>query len=255
MWTVASQCKWCGEAISEDRRAAGVSACSCGWVDNSQFPEQWDRAISKSIAKFGVVAVAALIPVILFFAHWSGFGAEVLGIKLKSTMGAASATDYIRMGEICEMLSKNNCAVDSYTRVIRSYPKEKEGYIKLARIYLEANDPAGAVQVYQAFFISGGQDNNLKFRMANLLAESGQYEMAAQTYQQLMDSDPGILHITVAKAYVQMLIRMGQFQSAKDVLSRFHGLGDNAKEYLTDELTQIDAGLKQSSSATNRKKI
>ena len=257
MWNVSSTCRICGESIPEDRRSAGVSACTCGWVDNSQFPEKWDRESSKRIASFGMMALIGLLPVVLYFAHWSGFGAEVLGIKMKSMLGGSSISDSLRMGEICEMLRKTDCAVESYTRAIRQHPKEQAGYVKLAHLYIEGKDLMGAVQVYQAFFMSGGQDPNLKFRMGNLLSDAGQYEMAARVYQELMDSDPSILNITVAKTYVQMLIRLGEYQNAKDVLSKFHNMGDNAKDYLQEELTQIDSGLKQMAptSASKGKKI
>ncbi len=252
MYVNTNSCRICGNDIPEDRKQSGIYICTCGHVENGHVGTTLDKAASRMIANFGILVTGIALPAVLFLGSWSGFGMEMFGIYAKSTFGSLSATDLLRKAEICEQLRKNECAAESYGSVIRQYPKEEQAYLRLAHMYLRVQDKAGAIQVYQAFFKNGGQDPNLKFRMANLLVEIGQTELAAQTYQELMSSEPGILHITVAKTYVQLLIKLGQFDNAKSVITQFQNQGDNAKEYLNEELLQIEAGLKGQKGQTSK---
>lgn len=240
----SGSCRICGNEIPEDRLQSGLSVCTCGWVEPNQFVSQWDKDASKRISTFGIAAVGVLLPVILFLASWSGFGFDVVAISFKSMLGMASAQDYIQKAEICEQVRKYDCATENYARVIRSNPQDEDAYLRLAHLYIKVKDMNSAIQVYQAFFASGGKDANLKFRMANLMADAGQTDLAQATYQELLDSEPGILQITVAKSYVQLLIKVGKFENAKSVITSFQGKGDNAKDYLNEELIQVEAQLK-----------
>ena len=244
MYVFSNSCRICGNDIPEDRKQSGLNVCTCGWVEPNQHVSRWEKDASKRISTFGIAAVGVLLPIVLFFAAWSGFGLDVLALGTKSLLGMSTPADILQKAEICEQVRKLDCATANYGRLIRMAPQEEDAYLRLAHLYIKANDKNAAIQVYQAFFMSGGKDANLKFRMANLMADAGQTEMAAKTYQELLDSEPGILQITVAKAYVQLLIKVGQFQDAKAVITTFQSKGDNAKDYLTEELVQIEAQLK-----------
>lgn len=252
MYMNVSNCHICGQEIPVDRREAGLAVCTCGWVDNRGTCEKWERAASQKIATFGITAVGVILPILLYLVSWSGFGLEVLALEAKGLMGARTSADLIRKGEICEMLKKNECASKNYTRVIRTDSQNQAGYIKLANLHLRAKNELATIQVYEAFFQSGGKDSNLMFRMANLMANNGQHEKAIQTYEALMSSEPSILHITVAKSYVQLLIKLERLDAAKKVVSEFQSKGDNAKDYLNEELLQIEAGLKLNKTAARK---
>lgn len=168
------------------------------------------------------------------------------------------ADDPKRLVEIEQMLTRANEAsragrsdeaVDLYRTIIAKRPDTEDAYRKLALVYWRAGQPRMAIETLEAALRNGVTQSEVRIKLGQYLAESGQAAKAIALLEQETGQDPDAL-MALGNAYV------GAGRNA-DAVRTFRRLLDldpnNALAYQNLGTAQLQAkGLKEAEASLRR---
>lgn len=236
-----SVCPRCGNEIPQENLNAGILACSCGWVDRGDL-KRAERQTSRNIFNVMLKVAILLVPVMIYLAQWRGFGIEVTILRLGSALGMLSPESQHRLAEIYLMTDNVPLALNKFKEIVKHSPKDWNTYTKLADMQMDRKEYSDAAQTLSAYIKNGGEDKSaaIRLKLAQALGKAGQTDTAIEQFKQILAAEPNILQVTVTQAYVKLLIENGRWEDAKSVVHDFRAHGSNGKDYLGDELAQIE---------------
>lgn len=233
-----THCPRCQQDFSESRRNSVVVVCSsCGWT-----PSDSNKNIDKSLhKKFGIVATAIAIFVTGGFiqtVEWDTHAVEVIPLKIKQTIGAASSEDLARIGEICIERSKLACTEQAFKEMAQRNP---EDYARLGKFQFQRGLFKDSTWAYGKYFEKGGSDMEARYYFARSLGEVGMVDEAIAQYDYVLASKPETLQVTVIQHYVKMLMNTQRLEQAKSLIDNVREKSATNAYFMNDEFKKIES--------------
>lgn len=236
MFTICPRCKL---EIDEAAQNNTVAVCPhCSYVKSSN-----DSNVQSSLSKqfmFFTIGVSSLF--ILSFVHavnWGGYFFEAIPLKVKVTVGAASARDFGRLGQICKELKDTKCVESMLRSEAKLDPKNTEALAALGQIQFDHKQYKEAAITLGAYARSGGKNLDVLFAYAKALGEVGQTDKSIKQLEKILASKPNNLQIPITQTYVQMLIKDGRKDRAKAVIEDVRSKGRNAGLFMEKEMRKL----------------
>lgn len=232
-----THCPRCQQDFSPERRNSVVVVCgSCGWT-----PADHNKSVDNGLHKrFGIVAtVLATVFTVGFIqtVEWDNHAVEIVPLKLKQTIGSASAEDLSRIGEICIERSKLACTEQAYKEMAQKNPEE---YARLGKFQFQRGLFKDATWAYGNYFEKGGKDIEARYYMARSLGEVGQVDQAVEAYEQVLAAKPETLQVTVIQHYVRMLMDNQRLEQAKVLIDGVREKSATNAYFMNDDFKKIE---------------
>lgn len=218
----------------------------CGWM-----PEAKQKTMDNNIQRTCLLAfITFTVVASLLFVHtstWDQHSIAIVPAKISETLGIASKQQLIQIADICNDRMLINCEESALVAALKKGPNDLEVIERLAKHKVLTKKSNEAFTLYRAYFALGGKDMKATYNYANLLAENNQYEEAERFYIDLINSKPNVLQLSVNEAYVEMLMKSGNYQKAAQHIELLRSEG--APDYfLNHEYAIINQRLAKKSS-------
>ena len=92
---------------------------------------------------------------------------------------------------------------------------------KLGEFQYRRNRLESASKTYKEYFTKKGSSVKAAYNYARILEKQGQVEFALSYYQYALNARPNTVQITVMRAYINLLVKSGQVNKARQELVKF----------------------------------
>lgn len=232
-------CPLCKIEFSDDRIQCSPIVCDqCGWSEPKNQIIKHQRLQVSTIKVFIVFSV--IITAVYFHTvKWGHHSIAIIPLKISEWTGNMSLSNAKEIANICAERKQVKCVIQSYEKIVNKNPSEIIAYSLLANTLEKANRGSEAINYYARYFTLGGTDNDMAFHFAKLLEKNHDNENAIKYYEYVINSKPDVFQITVSKDYVNLLIKMGELNKAKNFIKLIREKGQNAPMFMEDELKLI----------------
>ena len=208
-------CKVCGSKL---KKSGQTVFCQCGWhapVNNKKIV-QLDKKVIKGI----VVASFALMLGVAYLGYWGSASLNIIPLKAAQWTDSLDQAAFAELKNICMALKKYDCVERAYTSFYRS-SHDLQALSELGHFQYRRKDFHSAAQTYQHYFKNQGRDVTAAYNFARLLEKSNKPADAEKYYKFALMSRPGVIQVTVMRAYIDLLVKTGQIQKARRELFEF----------------------------------
>ncbi len=225
-------CKVCGSKL---KKSGQTVFCQCGWHAslNNKVLVQRDKKVIKGI----VVASVALMLSVAYLGYWGSSSLSIIPLKVAQWTNSLDQSSFAELKNICMHLKKYDCVEDVYTSFYRS-SDDLQALSELGHFQYRRKDFHSAAQTYQVYFKNQGRDVTAAYNFARLLEKSNNQADAERYYKFALMSRPGVVQITVMRAYIDLLVKTGQIQKAKRELFEFRPLSKRAGALVQQEYSR-----------------
>jgi len=186
-------CPICRSVIPEQRILKGVVYCECGWEpERTNPPKSYFQSNRLSIFIFGAFATALVFGFLLYF-QWRPYTLEVAPLLLKAKMNNAGASDYMKIGSICNTLNKDDCSIDAYSSVLKLDSQNEAAVSNLAMAYARNAQHEKAIEYFQKLTDMGGGAADSYYWFAKSSAMMGDLEKSVKYAYHSLSLSPGLL--------------------------------------------------------------
>lgn len=237
--SVLGACPVCKTQIDQERVNSGLNICqACGYAQNSR-----EKEITMGLQKTYIKVVTGLsflmVAGYIHSVNWDNHFAEIIPLKAKQTVGAASAEDLSRIAEICKEREKADCVEEALSDRTANQPGNISFLAQYGKVLSQNNKKERAVAIFSQYFANGGTELEAAYEFAKVLGDTGRYDDAIKYYRFVLDAKPGTLQITVSHNFVDMLVRAGRYELAREVIEGIRKKGENASLFMEDRLQKI----------------
>ena len=211
-------CKVCGFSL---KKSGQTVFCKCGWHAsvNHKKIAQLDKKVIKGI----VIASFALMLGVAYLGYWGSHSLSIIPLKAAQWTGSLDKASFAKLKNICMHLKKYDCVEGAYTSFYNS-SSDLQVLGELGEFQYRRKDFQSAAQTYQVYFKNAGRDVTAAYNFARLLEKYNNTSDAEKYYKFALVSRPGVIQITVMRAYVDLLVKTGQIRKAKRELFEFKPL-------------------------------
>ena len=233
-------CPRCAQEIALSRLHASPKVCdSCGYVLNNTEKIQLKRVERNSLISV-VIAALFILAGFVHLINWGNHSLEIVPLQAASLVGIESPARLLRLADICLDVKKFDCVETAYFRLAAT---DNEGWIRLGKIQFNRGKYVEAAESFRQYFSKGGQDLDAAYSYARALGEAGRSTEASKYFDYVLAAKPGTLQITVAQAYVKMLVSSGHPDQALKVIDSIRRKGQNAAQFMDSEYKVIQFKL------------
>lgn len=238
-------CPRCKMEISEERLRESLVVCQhCGFSDLKS-NRALDKKIYQNFVRSSVLVTGLLVLSFIQAVNWDQYSLSIIPLKVKETAGIAQLDDYKDLAQACEDRKKWDCLENSLLQSFRLSPNtEIESLAKLGKIQFQRGKNAEAIQTLKTYFEQGGISLEASYDYARALSQTGMVDQASQVYQQILESKPETLQVTVAQNYIRLLMKNNRYKEAKDILETIRDSGSNANMFMDKEFQQLETYVK-----------
>lgn len=229
-------CPRCLQAISEERLQSTPKVCdSCGFVLNNVEKQEHKQHERRSLAILISLAVA-IVGLFVHVVNWGSYSLEIIPLKTAQVLGFQSDQGIQRLADICLDVKKLDCTESMY---LQQALKDPTQWVKLGKFQFNRMRYAQASESFRHFFSGGGKDLDAGYYYARALGEEGRVDEASEYYDYVLQAKPKTIQITVAQAYVKMLVDAQRFDQALKVIDKIRRKGQNASQFMDSEYKVI----------------
>lgn len=233
-------CPRCQMEIPSVRLRESVIVCShCGFTTNqkqTQIEKKADKRYIAIVSSF----CAAMTMAFVFIVQWDNHVIEVLPLKAKQILGAASADDLIRIREICGDRKNLTCQLETNIQLSRM---DNEANADLGKMYYLIGENKKAIATFEKYFANGGLSLDASYHFARSLEKDGQVEQASKRYEDVIAAKPDTLQITVTKNYIKMLMDYDKRNQAKNVLKKIRRRGTSSSDFMDPVFKELERSV------------
>ncbi len=223
----------CPVCSSRTQVTGKTATCRCGWYKS--FNQQIEMTKQKGIAKNIFLFACSLLIFIGYFGYWGGDSIRIVPLKVKQWTGKLDKDSFMNLKNICMKGKKYNCVESAYLSYFRS-SGDLGVLASLANFQFRRNKKYLATHTYYAYFSKKGRSVKAAYNYARLLEEQGDSKSAIQFYNYAMKASPsGVIQMTVARAYINLLIKSGQKRKARIELLKMNPFFKNASAIYKQE--------------------
>ena len=208
-------CPNCGAKIN---KTGNTLHCQCGWSKslNQAKEKQIQHKIAKNIFLSGIV----LMGFVIYLGNWGSSSLSIVPLKARQWTGQLNESSFKKLTSLCGQLKKYNC-VESAHKSFFSSSKNLRVLEKLGEYQYRRNKVAEASKTYKEYFTKKGSSVKSAYNYARILEKQGQVEFALSYYQYALKARPQTVQVTVMRAYINLLVKSGQVNKAKQELAKF----------------------------------
>ena len=218
---------------------ASVNLCKeCGWSDKKS-QRLFDK---KSYRLFTVITVLLSIFMVTTYYYtliWGKFSLQTAPLQIKGIMNTITPSELMELADICHQRKNQQCRIKTLSEIIKEEPNNKEYWAALATAYRQNSKADYAIESYGHYFKLEGKDLMHAYNYAHLLSKSDDFENSKKYYEYVLEAKPGTLQVTVAREYVNLLMKMNQNDEALAFLRQTRNSGDNAKFFMEEEYKKL----------------
>ena len=191
-------CPRCG---LQTQKISNTIICKCGWTLSQK------EEVSQGGVILGMMLFFVLTAGVLFhFFQWGAHGFRII---------FANASDKV---EICMDLNKYDCVEKNYRTLFKKTGDAK--YLEqLGELEFKREKFDSAIETYTVYFNKEGRNYKSAYYYAHSLAKAGDIESAIQYFDSILQSDPGLLMVTVVESYLEILVSNNRIQKAREILA------------------------------------
>ncbi|MBX3020640.1 MAG: tetratricopeptide repeat protein [Bdellovibrionales bacterium] len=233
MFTTNETCTRCLRELSPERSQSTPKVCDhCGHVISKT-----ETVAKKQIDRQSLYWVVGLaVGIVLGFMQVVSWGSYSLEIWTASPE---------RKGQICMILKKLDCVEDVYQQAAFS---DVDAMARLGRFQFNRMKYAEAAATLQTFFQRSEEpDMDTRYVYARALSEMGNVDEASTQFDLILAAKPDVLQVTVAQAYVKLLIQHGRIEQAHKVLTSIRKRGENVASFMESEFKDLSQKLGKNS--------
>ena len=205
-------CPACGGKL---QTAGNTNFCKCGW--SKSFNKTREKEMNWSIARNMLFASFFVVGFMVYFGYWGSASLQIIPLKVQQWTGSLSPSSFAKLKTVCMELKKYNCVESAHTSFFQS-SKELEVLEQLGEFQYRRNRFSAASQTYNLYFTQKGSSIKAAYNYARLLEKENQIDMALSYYEYALKARPNTLQITVMRAYIDLLIKVGKPEKAKQAL-------------------------------------
>lgn len=147
------------------------------------------------------------------------------------------------MADICKERFLFSCSEMAYSKAFQVNPKDVENLSLLGGLQIRLKDYEQAIQTFQKYFQSGGQQSDIAYKYAKLLERAGKINEAKNYFQYSLDAKPDVFQVSLLKDYVNFLIKNDFLKDAQNLILKVRKQGDNDPQFMEKELQLIKKRL------------
>ena len=238
---ILTNCPTCQRPIDTDRIIQNKAYCSCGQVVN--FASDRDRATDFILVKRLFLLVMAGILITAHMITWGSHSFEIVPLKIKYLLGAASLNDLQSISTICDEQRRWACETQALSDLFHKNPSNLSYLAKLAQVQADHNQLEAAKANYDSYFHMGGSDETVRLQYANLLESVGDSRNAKRQFSYLINSRHTKPQFEIAREYVHFLMKNHDYPDAKNIIRRYRRSSPTAALFLNSEWVQINDQL------------
>lgn len=229
-------CPRCQLEMDHDRQKLHPVICNhCGFT-SSKHETKIQHQVEARFIKVALVIALILVASFVQVANWDSHFLRVIPLQVKSLVGVMEADDYEAMAEICMDRKKYNCVERMYAKTAS---QSLDHLARYANFLVKREKVRLAAYQYKSYFDQGGVDLLVTYNYAKTLAQLGEFDQAAQLFQQVIDSKPETVQVTVIQNYVRALINANQLEKAKSIIEDVRHKSAQANAFMAEEMAQI----------------
>ena len=224
-----TNCPICGSQI---KKAGNTLFCDCGW--NKSMNKKQEMKIQNKIAKGIFVAGLGLMGFIVYFSHWGSSSFSIVPLKAHQWTGTLNENSFSSLKKICMSMKKYNCVEQAHNSFFRSSGDLKV-LEELGDFQYRRKRSDQASKTYAQYFRNKGNSVKAAYNYARILEAQGQTDFALSYYQYALKARPGTVQVTVMRAYIDLLVKSGQVNKARQELLKLKPLLKRAGSLVQQE--------------------
>lgn len=212
--TEVTHCLSCKKEISADRIFENSVACECGWMGDRYAKIKRAKLVSQMITAH--IALAGLLVALglIHVAKWGTYSFEVITLLSAEKSHESSLSQAERLLEICKERGHISCQESVLNRLDNDFHK-LYAKAELGALYVFLGRDEEAVEALEDFVESGSKDVKALLNLAVAYGHLGEVEKSTEQFRKIFALKPGIVQVTVTRAFVAMLLRNRKFTEAK----------------------------------------
>ncbi|MCB0411890.1 MAG: hypothetical protein KDD22_05150 [Bdellovibrionales bacterium] len=239
-------CPACGNELSDTKVCGSLVICDCGYSRSITNPHA-PRRETKDRAVFTMIAICAFfVGSFIHAVNWDKYFFTIIPLKLKQVTSMANAEDYQQLIDICSQRAKSDCVENSYQSLYQIMPERVELLAELAHLQLLRTDFQKASNTLNLYFSKGGKSMDAAYDYARSLSKLGQYQQAITYFQSVLKAKPRVFQISVARAYIQTLMKSEKYSQAKSVIEYYRKNSVSSAFFMDPEYKEIQKLLRSS---------
>ncbi len=244
-------CPACGSHLQDSNYCGSTIVCSCGWTKSFASEKSLHQSAKRSVTfmvLFGAVFVLSFIQAV----NWDTHSVSIIPLKMKQWSKTAEPADLLRVVEICSMRNKHDCVEEAYRDLYALRPQDTETLVDLGHLLFLRAKMAEAAKVFAEYFQKGGKNSDAAYDYARALTHIGKGDEAIKLFQAVLGEKKDVFQVTVARTYIQALIKYQKWSQAKATIEHYRKLSSSSHMFMERELKEIESQLKRSELVSSR---
>ncbi|MYE07719.1 MAG: hypothetical protein F4X95_03085 [Oligoflexia bacterium] len=211
-------CPVCG---SKANKAGHTLFCKCGW--SKSLNKKTEMMIQKNIVKNIFIAGFGLMALAMYLGHWGSASLKIAPLKISQWTGQLNKDSFTKLSDICASLKKYDCVEKAHISFFRS-SGNLEILEQLGDFQYRRKKFNQANKTYNQYFTNKGNSVKAAYNYARILEKAGNTEAALSYYKYALEARPGTIQVTVMRSYIDLLVKSGQRNKAKQELLKLKPL-------------------------------
>lgn len=236
------QCPACGNELSTEKLCGQMIVCDCGWTHSYNASLLEKKSKDKVILSM-VLMCSLFIASFIHAVNWDSHFFTIIPLKLKHYTGTASVSDLKEIVEICSHRSKHDCVETAYQKIYEVDSTQIEILAELGHLQYLRSNIKGSAHTLKTYFDNGGKSMDAAFDYARSLAHLGEYQESIAYFKKVIRSKPKTFQVTVARAYIQTLIKSDRLTQAKSVIEYYRKRSVSSAFFMDKEYKELRSKL------------
>jgi tetratricopeptide (TPR) repeat protein len=175
--------------------------------------------------------------------NWDKHSFSVIPLAAKALAGYTTAQDHKDLGDICKDRAKYECAAQQYQKVHLLDKNNLDILVEAGTLEAKAKKYDQAIATFAQYFKAGGKSPEASYQYALALGEKGKIKEAMKYFEMTIKAKPKVLQVTVARDYVDMLVKHNKLKVAKKKIRQFRRQNPSARYFMKDRMQTIQRKL------------
>ena len=222
-------CPVCGSKVN---KAGHTLFCKCGW--SKSFNKKAETKIQHKITKSIVIAGIGIMGAIVYIGNWGPSSIKIAPLKIRQWTSQLDTQSFTNLKNICMSLKKYDCVEKAHSSFFKSSGDLKV-LEQLGDFQYRRKRFNQAYKTYSQYFTRKGKSVKAAYNYARILEQLGQTEFALSYYKFALSVQPGVIQVTVIRSYIDLLVKSGQSNKARQELMKLKPLLKRAGSLVQQE--------------------
>ena len=193
------------------------------WLESYLQSKKRNESTKTNIKKNFHLQESALMGLVVYLGNWGSSSIKIAPLKVQQWTGQLNEQSFSRLTETCMKLKKYNCVEKAHSSFFHS-SSDLKVLEQLGEFQYRRKKLSKASATYNKYFTKKGNSIKAAYNYARILEEQKQVKHALSYYEYALKAQPNTVQITVMRSYINLLVKTGQVNKAKQVLAQFKPL-------------------------------